>query len=369
MLPRSVHGNLPSGGRLVWGSNREGGQHEVYLRDLDSKKTARLTQQGGTFPTWSPDGQWIAYYHTANDEGHLVRPDGTGDRKICAGYPMFWIGSSLICDEGDAAYKVDRESGKSAVFYSTADFTKLAGSALEPRGVTADGRYLLGWSDRYRNGFAGDNGTFKAFQAAVVLDLLDKSKLYFFGEGCEPAAPPAGDWIYHVRGDGPTHPDIYRMKVLDLATRASYEPEIDNPDADWGHEYNPRVSNDNRWLVYVATTGCHDQDTCDYEVFVHPLGAAKSARTRLTENAANDQWPDLHVPASSPQTDAGPADAHTGADAGPADARAGADTGGATSDDSGCATGKRPASTTGVPVVLTVLIGLLALFGSRRSGA
>jgi MYXO-CTERM domain-containing protein len=85
------------------------------------------------------------------------------------------------------------------------------------------------------------------------------------------------------------------MSVADLATRASYQPEIAHPDPDWGHEYNPRVSSDNKWIVYMTSTGCHDTADCNYEIFLHQLGADVGERTRLTDNLAFDGYPDMYV--------------------------------------------------------------------------
>jgi hypothetical protein len=48
-------------------------------------------------------------------------------------------------------------------------------------------------------------------------------------------------------------------------------------------------------MVYGASTGCHDHNTCDYEIFVHKLGAGPKDRTRVTFNNANDRWPSLYV--------------------------------------------------------------------------
>jgi hypothetical protein len=265
-------------------------------------------------------------------------------------------GSGLVCDDyGNAATIVDPRTGTSKPFYEYAEFTQLTGAILEPMGITHDSRWIVGWSDRYRNGYTGSNGTFEAHLAAVVLDLQNRGEIYFFGEGCEPATPPAGRMIYHVLGEGPTEPDIYRMSLDDLKTRASYAPEMAHADADWGHEYFPSISNDNQWLTYGASTGCHDQDTCDYEIFVHRLGAGNEDRTRVTFDKGNDQWPHIYVLSSpEPELDAGTG---TGGDGQPPQ-----DDG-----DDGCALSRRPstASSSGLP--LLPLLILLIRRVRRRS--
>jgi hypothetical protein len=85
------------------------------------------------------------------------------------------------------------------------------------------------------------------------------------------------------------------MAVADRMTRSSYQMEIGYADADWGHEYFPRISTDGAWLTYGSSTGCHDHNTCQYEIFVHRLGAGNSNRERVTSNSNNDQWPHMYV--------------------------------------------------------------------------
>src|SRR5262245_37823106 len=89
------------GKRLVFVSNR-GGHANLWLLDLGTKKVTRLTKHdGGDFrPAWSPDDEWVAFssdrdskkpknkagfvtLHSA--EIYLVRPDGTGVRRLTEG--------------------------------------------------------------------------------------------------------------------------------------------------------------------------------------------------------------------------------------------------------------------------------------------
>ena len=167
--------------------------------------------------------------------------------------------------------------------------------------VGPDGRWLVTWTDRYRDGHTGTNGYFDAYHSAIILDLEDRASVWFFGHGCEPMTPPTGDWLYHVCGgtfcDWP--PDIYKMKITDRQSRSSYQPEMAHEDADWGHEYFPRISNDGAWIVYGATTGCHDQDTCDYEIFIHRVDLPEITRVLgeefegLERNVLREDFVDL----------------------------------------------------------------------------
>jgi hypothetical protein len=101
--------------------------------------------------------------------------------------------------------------------------------------------------------------------------------------------------VYHVTRESESLPDIYRLRLDDLDARASYGAEVAHIDAEWGHEYMPSISNDGTWLVYGASVGCHDWYNCDYDIFLHQLGAQPDQRERLVEDAANDSFPSLYI--------------------------------------------------------------------------
>ena len=288
---------VPAEGWIVFESYREAGRPEIYRMRADGSEVVRLTTEGGKMPRWSPDGSWVVYEDLTTTYARRMRPDGSANEPLFEGLPAFWMpdGSGMVCAQGASYYVVDPLSREPHLLFAQNEFQKLGNKVLQPGGISADGRYMVAGTDRYRDGFVGDNGSFKASWAAIVLDLEDKTKLYYFGGGCAPRTAPAGEWIYHVCGDCPTKPDIYRMKLSDLASRESYAPLVAYPDADWGHEYFPKISNDNQWLVYGASTGCHDQAICDYEIFIHRLGAPKDQRHRLTAHPSNDRSPDLFV--------------------------------------------------------------------------
>jgi MYXO-CTERM domain-containing protein len=111
--------------------------------------------------------------------------------------------------------------------------------------------------------------------------------------------------IYHINGAAPTWPDIYRMNLADLVTRSSYEPEVAHADADWGHEYHPQVSNDNQWMVYMASQGCHWDWNCNNEIFIHKIGTDANSRVRVTYDEAFDAFPSIYV--GTPWTATAPA--------------------------------------------------------------
>ena len=297
VLPGVVWAETPSDGWIVFASDRQGGRHEIYLMRADGTNVSQLTTTGAKFPIWSPDGAWIAYRTEPTGRTRVMRWDTSQDKQIFAGEPLFFMhdGSGLVCADGDDLYLVDPDSGSSQYMFRKDDFSHLVGKSWHPGGISANGRWLVTWSDRYRNGYTGTNGTFDSYHCAVILDIQNKGDIFFFGGGCEPTTPPSGGTFYHVCGNCDTYPDVYRMAVADRMTRSSYAAEVAYADADWGHEYFPRISTDGAWLTYGSSTGCHDHDTCQYEIFVHRLGAGSSNRERVTSNSNNDQWPHMYV--------------------------------------------------------------------------
>jgi hypothetical protein len=307
LLPRSAAAVPPADGWLVWQSNRLDARQEIYRAHADGTEVVRLTTIGGQFPHWAPDGRWIAF-HDESNTGYLMRPDGSGLQPLTAGPPWFWLhdNSGVAILQGSNLYLLDPETQETTLLIDASDFPQFAGASFAPNSISQDNRYLLLGSSLYMNGYTGTNGSFTSDFSAVILDLLHKDRTYYFGSGCWPVSAPAGDMVYHVCGDCPTHPDLYHMHTADLDTRSSYAPEVANIDTDWGHEYNPRVSNDNRWLAYMASSGCHDGDNCNYDIWVHEIGAGTTERTHVIQDPANDAYPELFVgslwqPASQPR--------------------------------------------------------------------
>lgn len=113
----------PDGGKLAFVSTRNGYRANIWVKDVKTGRLKQLTGVGAVRgkdgmpdcyfrPSWSPDGQWIAFSSdrnttwTGHDQGHgwehtqecsiyIIRPDGTGFRKVssrpgyCQGSPKW----------------------------------------------------------------------------------------------------------------------------------------------------------------------------------------------------------------------------------------------------------------------------------------
>lgn len=298
--PLARAADIPADGWLVFSSNRADARMEIYVGRAGSSDVKRLTTTGGTYPNWSPDGRWISYQDDVGD-AYLVRPDGSERRKLPApapdGAPAFWPhdNSGLVIKEPDGGvYLHDPDTMERRLLFKLSDFPN-RGPLFHLYSMTHDNRFLFVASDIFTNGFTVTNGTFETGYSAILIDLLDKKKMYMVGPGCWPFTPPEGDVVFHISGHGETWPDVWRMDLADLQTRSSYAPELAHPDPDWGHEYHPRISNDNKWLVYMTSNGCHWDYSCNNEIFLHRLGAGTNQRTRLTNHESFDGFPGLYV--------------------------------------------------------------------------
>lgn len=110
----------PDGTQLAFVSTRNGGFARIWTMDLRSRRakavttTTKETGMGGDFrPSWSPDGQWIAFSsdrgitmkmargrweHLQPADIYVVRPDGTGLRRVNA--PGNFCGSPRFSADG-----------------------------------------------------------------------------------------------------------------------------------------------------------------------------------------------------------------------------------------------------------------------------
>lgn len=116
----------PDGRMVVYRDSRRGinDDDEIYIVGADGSGARNLTNDPANDwgPDWSPDGSWIAFNSDRDGgplSGYLVRPDGTGLRRIAIDgwfeYPSFSPdGRKIVFEAPDSDYDVyvlDLETG------------------------------------------------------------------------------------------------------------------------------------------------------------------------------------------------------------------------------------------------------------------
>jgi TolB protein len=100
----------PDGRQIAFTSKRDG-QTQIYIANRDGSGQRRLTHattHRSHNPSWSRDGQYIAYYAEkgdGKDQVHVLRADGTADRNLTSDefnniYPAFTPDGRIVYGQG-----------------------------------------------------------------------------------------------------------------------------------------------------------------------------------------------------------------------------------------------------------------------------
>ena len=272
--------------KIAWSSNRAG-NHELYLLTLPELRLFRLThnQRVDFYPRFSPNGQelifarsqkeWVSERNwklwdvyrlnlTQGGEGLVAR---NGD------YPL-WVGPDEVSFlRGNQVVLRKLAGGQERVIFDSGSMRSTIGTpALSPTN-----RNLLAVAARGKH-----DGVF-------VVDLA-QGKLTKYGSGCELGWFPQGKRLYWVEPHGQGHTRVMASPLKPVRPSVF----VDKP-GPYSHEYFVRLGPDGRWMVWGASTGGHEHDQADYEIFLWDTTRPPSEAMRLTFNAGNDRWPDIFV--------------------------------------------------------------------------
>ena len=285
------------GGRIVWSSNRSG-SHDLWILDGPGAQPRRLTRSGftDTYPRFSPDGAKVAFSRSTEpwvSQRHFDKWDtwvldlAPGEERLVAtnAYQACW------CDEATVAFV--RAGGTQLVRAAVpgGEEKVLLESGTPPLG---DGVLVTLPDARWD---APTNPT--PYFCMTLRGARRETALYDLGpvHSTEPEFGAWSDgcqltwrqgqyelvWVDHPGSKGTA---FYAMDAIG-------DPAIflDSP-GDWSHEYFPRFAGEGRWLVYGASTGGHEQDSADYEIFLWDTARTDAPPARLTFHTGNDCWPD-----------------------------------------------------------------------------
>jgi Tol biopolymer transport system component len=279
-------------GFIVWSSNRFG-NHELLKMTLPDKQIVRLTTNplADTFPRISPDGKRLVF--TRAQKLNVSQRDYllwdvylldllTGEEKLLAknGYQPSWS------EKGDAVYfqyngftvgKYELATGHVSVVFES-------GKSVKVPQDTSLGQ--PSWSDMNKAMAV----TFRDGMRATGIIQANGDVVRLGGDSCELAWSLDGSWLYYVDHDWKRNNVFYR---IDLQTKQGVLL-FDSP-TEYSHEYFPKLDNTGKYLVFGASTGGHEHDQADYEIFLWRIGSPPDAAVRLTFDPANDCWPDMYV--------------------------------------------------------------------------
>ena len=291
------------GGKIVWSSNRSG-SHDIWILDGPGAQPRRLTRSGftDTYPRFSPDGTKVAFSRSTEpwvSQRNFDKWDtwvldlATGEEQLVAtnAYQACWCDGSTVAfvrAGGTQLVLRDVEGGRETILLASG-VPPLGDGALvtlpdaQPNAAPSGDRvpflFLLTLRGKHRATAEFVPGTgFRDVSGQLLSDIAGGCQMVWRGDGIA--------WI--------DHPGRMKNAIYTMAGRGHSPAEVllDDPGA-WSHEYFPRFTADGRWLVYGASTGGHEQDSEDYEIFLWNTADTNAPPARLTFHTGNDCWPDI----------------------------------------------------------------------------
>ena len=211
----------PSGKRVLVGA-----RGEVFSLPAEHGPVLNLTSSSGVaerYPTWSPDGEWLAWFSDESGEYDLVvRPaEGPAEARKVASlgpgfrYPPFWSPDSrriAFIDQAQVLWVYDREEDRVTRVDQQRWATHGALANFRPA-WSPDGRWLA-WAKDLEDPFA---------QAIALLDTRS-GKVHqvtsgYYGDGA-PAFDPEGKYLYYLssRALTPVYGDVDNSWVYPNST-------------------------------------------------------------------------------------------------------------------------------------------------------
>jgi len=277
-------------GFVVWSSNRSG-NHDILKMELPGRKVTHLTRHPNAeyFPRISPDGRKVVFARAQkpwvsqrNQElWDIVLLDiASGKERLLAKN----ANTPTWSTDGKKVYfqrkvmrlaEVDIKSGEERILFTSGNGDVKKNAMLQTPNFNTNTNKM---AVTLRHGQ----------HMTAIVDLYGKLKE--FSDGCQLTWSKDGSFLYGVDYGGKMKNAFY---LYDPKTGKA-KPWLDLP-GEFSHEYFPKLSNDEKYLVFAASKGGHEHDSADYEIFLWQVGTPAEAATRLTYHTGNDNWPDVYL--------------------------------------------------------------------------
>lgn len=275
-------------GFIVWSSNRSG-NHDIYHMSLPSQNVTRLTTHVHTenLAKISPDGRKIVFqrgrkeWHSFRDSTpwDLILKDlKTGQEKLLAknASDPNWTKDgkrATFRRNFSEVYDIDIETGEERLLFTSAGLDLPENAGLQTPMLNSKGELAV---------------TVRGPLRMTAVYKIDNP--IHVGQGCQVTWSPDERFVYYIDHGG---------RGQNLLKRYDFEAGenrvwMDMP-GEYSHEYFPKLTRDGKWLVFSASTGGHEHDTADYELFLWQVDSSPATALRLTHHSGNDSWPDIYT--------------------------------------------------------------------------
>lgn len=295
-------------GMIAWASSRSNSKHDIWIMNADGTGQRQLTK--GDHVDWyarfSPCGNRVLFARSKSgwvpegeaevfDKWNLwtITIDGTDEKKVADnGCWGTWrpSGDSIVFARGPRVFVKDLQSGEEKEIFDAGVSLKKGAYSQQPQ-LSPDGNKLA--------------MTVRGSRRETGIWNFTQKTWYTLGAGCQVEWYPDGKKILRMnegQGNGGTEvlsitlddngKPVDKIKGLSIPKKIRF---MDLPGRR-SHEYFPKLDQKAKWLVWCASTGAHEHDLSDYEMFLWKIGTNKKKDpVRLTFHTGNDRWPDIFI--------------------------------------------------------------------------
>ncbi|MCB0328067.1 MAG: flippase-like domain-containing protein [Bdellovibrionales bacterium] len=280
--------NLPSGGGVIFDSNRSG-TFGIYFLGENSTQPVALYDSNAheMYPDVSPSGDELVFASSKTtkrlEPGSiwlLPRTEDATPRKLIEDgtFPTFIDDSGDILFERhrESVFVFDRATEKEVMVFPTAAFKGFRNSQIVKPRMTRDRRYLTFTSDRP-----------KAWHAWIV-DFKEQTARPI-SPGCEPATAPDGTFGVFIEEQHA----IGGSGIYSFDLRSNQIASFHDPKSEFNHEYFPSIDQSGNWVTFSACReNEHSHTSAGYDLFLLPRETPDKV-VRLTNDLATNRWPKL----------------------------------------------------------------------------